>query len=50
MVPIGPIRIPKIYKEGLDQLLINKPGLTYADLIREAICLLLKERGIIKDE
>ena len=50
MVPIGPIRIPQIYKDGLTQLLKDRTHLTYSDLIREAIYLLLKERGVIKDE
>lgn len=47
-VSIGPVRIPKSYKEGLKTLL--KDHVTYSDLIREAIYLLLKKRGIIKDD
>lgn len=47
---IGPVRIPKSYKEGLDQLKAGKVHVTYSSLMREAIYLLLVERGIIKDE
>lgn len=47
-VSIGPIRIPITYKEGLDTL--RKDHITYSDLIREAIYLLLVKEGIIKDD
>jgi Arc/MetJ-type ribon-helix-helix transcriptional regulator len=47
-VSVGPVRIPKSYKEGLEKLL--KDHVTYSDLIREAIYLLLKKKGIIKDD
>jgi Arc/MetJ-type ribon-helix-helix transcriptional regulator len=49
-VSIGPVRIPKIYKDGLDQLKDGKVHITYSDLIREAIYLLLAREGIINDE
>ena len=46
-VTIGPVRIPKSYKEGLDTL--RKDHITYSDLIREGIYLLLVKKGVIKD-
>jgi Arc/MetJ-type ribon-helix-helix transcriptional regulator len=49
-VPVGPVRIPKSYKEGLALLLVGKDHITYSDLIREAIYLLLVKRGIIEAE
>jgi Arc/MetJ-type ribon-helix-helix transcriptional regulator len=49
-VSIGPVRIPKEHKEGLDQLKQGKAHITYSDLIREAIYLLLVKNEIIKDE
>lgn len=48
-VSIGPVRIPKEHKEGLDRLKSGKAHITYSDLIREAIYLLLVQKGIIKD-
>ncbi len=47
---IGPVRIPKLYKEGLDQLKAGKDHVTYSSLLRDAIYLLLVEKGIIKDD
>lgn len=47
-VPIGPVRIPKSYKAGLDTL--RKDHVTYSDLIREAIYLLLVKKEVIKDD
>jgi hypothetical protein len=44
-VIIGPVRIPKPYKEGLAKILEEKPHLTYSDLIRDALFLYLKEKG-----
>jgi Arc/MetJ-type ribon-helix-helix transcriptional regulator len=49
-VSIGPVRIPKEHKEGLDQLKAGKAHITYSDLLREAIYLLLVERGIIDEQ
>lgn len=48
-VSIGPFRIPKAHKEGLDQLKKGKAHITMSDLIREAVYLLLVKKGIIKD-
>jgi hypothetical protein len=48
-VSIGPVRIPKSYKEGLD-ILMEPPHITRSHLVREAIYLFLKEKGVIKDE
>ena len=45
---VGPVRIPQVYKDGLKSLL--KPHVTYSDLVREAIYLFLKQKGVIKDE
>jgi len=45
---VGPVRIPQAYKDGLKSLL--KPHITYSDLVREAIYLFLKQKGVIKDE
>lgn len=45
---VGPVRIPQSYKDGLKSLL--KPHVTYSDLVREAIYLFLKQKGVIKDE
>ncbi len=49
-VSVGPVRIPKSYKVGLDQLKVGKDHITMSDLIREAIYLLLVKRGIIETE
>jgi Arc/MetJ-type ribon-helix-helix transcriptional regulator len=49
-VSIGPFRIPKEYKDGLNRLKAGKAYITYSDLVREAIYLFLKEKGIIEDE
>lgn len=46
-VSIGPVRIPKSYKEGLTALLEGRDHLTYSDLIREAIYLLLVKNKVI---
>lgn len=45
---VGPVQIPLEYRRGLERL--KKPHVTFSDLIREGIYLLLKDRGIIKDE
>lgn len=47
---IGPVRIPKSYKEGLDQLKAGKVHVTYSSLMRDAIYLLLVKEGLIADE
>ena len=47
-VTIGPIRIPKTYKDALTTLL--RDHITYSDLIREAIYQFLKGKGLIKDD
>lgn len=49
-VSVGPVRVPKTYKVGLDQLKAGIDHITMSDLIREAIYLLLVKRGIIKVE
>ncbi len=48
-VSVGPVRIPREHKQGLDQLRAGKAHITYSALIREAIYLLLIEKGIIRD-
>jgi Arc/MetJ-type ribon-helix-helix transcriptional regulator len=49
-VSVGPVRIPKEYKDGLDQLKAGKPHISYSDLLREAIYLLLIKKGVINEE
>lgn len=44
------VRIPKEHKAGLDQIKAGKAHITYSDLIREAIYLLLVQKGVIRDE
>ena len=43
------VRVPLAYKEALKSML-RPPNITYSDLVREAIYLFLKEKGVIKDE
>lgn len=49
-VSIGPVRIPKTHKAALTKYLEGKDHLTYSDLIRSAIYLYLKQKGLIKDD
>lgn len=49
-VSIGPVRIPKSHKDALAKYLEGKDHLTYSDLIRSAIYLYLKQKGLIKDD
>lgn len=49
-VNIGPFRIPKQHKEGLERLKSGRSHITMSDLVREAIFLLLVKRGIIEVE
>ncbi len=49
-ISVGPVRIPKSYKVGLDQLKAGKDHITISCLIREAIFLLLVKRGVIEIE
>ena len=49
-ISVGPVRIPQEHKDGLDKLRQGKAHLTLSDLLREAIYLLLKDKGVIKDE
>ena len=50
MVSIGPVRIPNTHKAALAKYLEGKDHLTCSDLIREAIYLYLKQKGLIKDD
>ena len=47
---IGPLRIPREYREGLEQLLKRRVHLTMSDLVREGIFLLLVKEGIIDEK
>lgn len=49
-IQIGPFRIPKAHKEGLDRLKAGKAHITMSDLVRQAIYLLLVKRGVIEVE